>query len=259
MSNLYFLSILLPELELEKPCDINFAELKSLLKENLSPADYDKTVVIRRYYDIENLRALWKGERHDLYGNLGAIDLEEAVLRPDVLPPYGIAFLDKYPDKNARMQNFAELIASYYQLESESATGFLKKYLVFERQLRSMQTAYRAKALNRNLDYELRFEDPTDPIIVELLEGASARTPVNQPEFEPLNSIYETFSDKPLELHKKLLEYRFSMIDSLVSDEPFTIDFVLAYLIKLILAEKWHALDFDKGIQLIDSHVKEQK
>ena len=73
MANYYFLTTLLPELHIDAKPSLDFAEFDVLLKENLTAKDYAACAVVRRLYDIENMRALWSGKSHDPYGNLSEI------------------------------------------------------------------------------------------------------------------------------------------------------------------------------------------
>lgn len=258
MANYYFLTTLLPELQIGVEPDIDFAELNRLMKENLKPKDYALTRVIRRYYDIENMRALWQGEEHDRYGNLAVQDLEEALLYPELLPPYARGFLETYPHKAERLRYFAALVADYFRAESAAGAGFVKAYLQFERQLRLIQAAFRAKHLPRDLKGELQFESPEEDFIEQLLAQADAKM-FSPPEgYEPLTAIFAEYAEAPLELYGALLEFQFQKIDSFVGPDPFSIDTILAYMVKLILLEKWLRLDRQKGISIIDRHVKEQ-
>jgi hypothetical protein len=259
MSNYYFLKIFLPPLQLETKLEVDFEELKSLLKRNLNAQDYAATVVIRRYYDLENLRALWLGQEHDGYGNLGSLELEEAAMHLDKLPGYGNDFLEEHSDTSKRLQHFGELIARYYRHEIHAAKGFLKKYLQFEWLLRLVQTVLRAQYLHRDLKAEWPSGISDMPMQADFMEHEDVWNLPQLSGLEPLKSIHAAYGNRPLELHRALIDYRFHMIDTLVNHGPFAIDHILAYMIKLILAEKWQALDPAKGISTIEAYVKEQR
>ena len=69
MPSYYFLNSSLPYLEIGVPPPINSHYLTGLLRLNLSFRDYQKSMVMRRIIDIENLRALWLEKPFDVRGN----------------------------------------------------------------------------------------------------------------------------------------------------------------------------------------------
>lgn len=114
----------MPELYLGVVPAIGFHELIDLLKGNLRDRDYQAVKVIRRQYDIENRRALWKGDELDKWGNLSREELEEVEFE-----------VNRYP----------ELIKKYFDEEISRAKGFLADYLTFEKEWRLKSSAFRTK------------------------------------------------------------------------------------------------------------------
>ena len=82
----YFLAAALPPLQIGYPPDIGFQALDNVMKVNLSPQDYRKTIVLRRFYDIENIRAFWLEEELDPRGYFNENDLEESLLTRSGFP-----------------------------------------------------------------------------------------------------------------------------------------------------------------------------
>lgn len=258
MSKYYFVGSYLPELKIGMPLEISFDDFDRLLRMNLSEHDYEKTKIIRRLWDIENLRSYWKKEPLDPRGNLDEKDIEEALLDGEGVPSYVRHFLDRHESDEQRLQFFPELISAYFREESKNASGFLKQILLFQRELLLTLVAFRAKKIGRSMALELQYEDPEDPFILELMAYKDA------PAFEPpekhenLKSIFEEHSEAPLEFHKALGEYTFDMIDQMVGLQLFTVDRILGYLVQLVLAEKWLELDKAKGTEIVDRFVKEK-
>lgn len=258
MLGYYFVGSLLPELRIGAPIEITFAQFDRLLQLNLSAADYAKTKVIRRYWDIENFRSYWKKEPLDPHGNLNEKEIEEVLLETGALPPYMCDFLEKHGEEGQRLNYFPSLLASYFREEISKADGFLKKLLQLQRELRLVLVAFRAKKLGRHLEAELQFEDSDDPFIAQLL--AFKDSPAFEPpeKYEELKAIFIAHADAPMALHQALCEYLFDAIDEMVGLQPFTIDRILGYLVQLSLAEKWLELDQLKGVEIVDRFVKEK-
>lgn len=258
MPNYYFVGSLLPELQIGQPVDISFAEFDRLLQMNLSAKDYERTKVLRRFWDLENLRSYWKKEPLDPHGQLNEKELEEALLNGEGLPRYVRSFLEEYENDAQRLAHFPRLMTAYYQEEVLLADGFLKTLLRFQREMRLLLVAWRAKKLGRNLEQELQFEDPEDPFVVQLLTYDRARGLELPEQYEPLRAIFNEHAEQPMALHQALCEYIFNTIDKMIELQPFSLDRILGYLVQLSLAEKWLQLDKAKGVEVVDRFVKEK-
>ena len=253
----YFLAASLPELQVGEPPDITFGVLDFVMKVNLKNGDMAQSVVIRRYYDIENIRNFFMEAPLDPYGHYNANDLEEAILTRMGFPEYVYEFLEKYKAREDRLQNFPALIAAYFRNEIAAAEGFLKEFLTFEREWRLVLTGFRAKKLGRDLASELQFEDPYNEVVAQILAQKDAATYEPPTGYGDLKALFEEHYDAPLELHQALCEYRFRKIDLMYGIDLFSIGRILAYLAQLIIVEQWMELDKTKGIQVVDATVKE--
>lgn len=251
-----FLTIMLPSLQIGTPPEISFSEFEQLLKDNLTKKDYAKARVIRRYFDIENLRALWKEEKLDHHANFDEKELEEASVQVELLPPYARDFLERYDSKEERLKNYSQLLVDYFRYESKHAAPFVRQWLAFERKLRLLLAAYRTKKLKRDLLVELQFENPDEPFIQQLLVQREAPTLTFPEEFADLKSLIDEHYGNPNELYQALWEYRFYTIEAMISQyPPFSIKRILGYMIQLILAENWVQRDRKQGMQIIDNYV----
>lgn len=257
MPNYYYLGTYLPSLRIGASPDIKFEELIRLLKGHLTKHDYEKTVIIRRYWDILNIRALLLHEEPDHKGNFTLFELEEALLKPGVFPDYVYDFMNKYPTTESRIKEFPLLIASYFREELKHSSGILREFLKIERDLRLVMAGFRAERLGRDVMKELESEDPRDPVVENIADqkGGTSYTP---PEpYTDLKPIYEQYADEPLALNKALLQYRFDKIDEMIKFDVFSIDRILGYMVQLILVEHWAGLDKKKGLQVLDHIFKE--
>lgn len=255
----YFIGTSLPPLHIGEQPEISWEGLQRLLKDNLTTGDYAQTKVLRRYFDILNMRAFLRKEPLDIFGNLDRNDLEEALLgEPDLFPPYVMKYLNQYESKEDRLYHFPELIAAFFREEVEENQGFLKHYLEFERNLRIVLTAYRAKQLGRDIVKELQFEDPDEDLIVQLVSQKDSKTFEPPEGFEDLKAILDENYASPLALHKALNEYRFKKLDAMTVMDVFSFERILSYLARFFLVEKWMALDKEQGLQIVNNIIKGQ-
>lgn len=255
-SKIYFLNGLLPELSLDSPPELGFLEIHHLLKTNLSSRDYEQVESMRRYYDLENLRATWRKEEISYYGNFDEQELEEALLTYSGLPDYVYDFLQRRGDTTSRLMHFGELLIHYYEQEASKATGFLKSFFLLGRTWRLVTAACRARASHRSLRAELRDVNPEDPVVSSLLAQSEISRLIPPEGYEALAALWD--SDlSPLERHRKTVEWRFQMIGEMVEVETFSFDRILAFLARLILVEQWQALSKEKGVAIVDTMIKE--
>jgi hypothetical protein len=252
MTEYFFTTSSLPPLTIGEVPEMSFDELDTLLYENLLPGDYKQTKILRRYYDILNIRAFLKGDQIDPHGNIDINDLDEAIVDHVYFPKYVLDFLDTYKTKEDRLKFFASLISDFYKYEVKGANPFLQEYLNFERNLQLVLVGFRAKLLKRNLSKELQFENPEDDIIAQILAQKDA--PFFEPPegFQILKGIFDSHKDAPNKLYQALCEYRFEKIQEMVGTDIFSFSRILGYLASLIIVEKWVELDEKKGLEMID-------
>lgn len=257
MANYYFVGTLLPELCIGERPDIGFREFVQLMHDNLNARDYAKINMLRNFYDIPNLRSYWKGEPFDSLGNLDASAMEEALVTRAGLPEYIFKFLDTYETKEERLRHYPELLANFFHTEIPRASGALKADLIMERDIRLILVAFRSKQLGRDLLKELQYEDPEDEIVAQILAQKDAADYEPPEKYADIKAILAQHVDDPIALHKALLEYRFNRIEEIIGNDLFSFDRIVAYMIELVMVERWLRLDKEKGQKIVDSMLKE--
>lgn len=256
MTNYYFLATALPPLRFGVQPDINFQQFEDLLNDNLSQKDYEKTEVLRLFFDIENIKAFWQKKPFDPRGSLSDFELEEALLTQDSLPQYVFDFLNQFENQEERLANFAGLLGAYFRVESEKANGFLRKYLIFEREWRLVLAGYRAKQLNKDVVKELQFEDPNDDFVAQIIAQKDSKAIIAPNGYQDFVRILEEHFESPIELYQAINEYRFREVEKLVAIDMFSVDRVLGYMVRLIILEQWLELDQQKGLKTIEAILK---
>lgn len=252
----YFVVPSLPEIRLGEPLELNFEQFDRLLTSNLGKEDLAQIAIVRRYYDLQNLRYLMNGIEPSSYGTMNAEELDEAVINGIGLPDYFYDFLEKYEEKEERLHHFPKLIADYYR--SEKATGFVQELLAFERDVRLVLTALRAKFLNKDIMSELQFEDQESDLVQQIIAQKDAKSYEPPAKYEGLKAIYESKKEEPFELYQAIGEYRFHHIEEMLGVETFTLNRIIGYMVQLIIAEEWLTLDKQKGIEILDTILEEK-
>lgn len=247
MTNYFFLAPSLHPLQLGEWPDLTFDELIARLEINLSRDDFEKTRVIRRTIDFLNIRALFLNDPMDPRGNLNEKELDDAILAQSDLPEYVFTFLKRYESNLERIRNLSFLLASFYEEEMKRQEGFLLRYFTFEREWRLVLTALRASQLKRDVAEELKFEDPTDPFVADILSQRDSSHYVPPKEYADLVEKHQACGPDPWKQHESFVKWRFERIGSLAQGPLFSVDWVLAYLAQHLLVEDGVRLSMETG------------
>ncbi len=253
MGNYYFLAPSLPPLKLGHIPEISSAELFARLEINLNKEDLKKTAVLRRFTDINNIRALLLEEAIDPRGNFTEKELDEALLVKSEFPEYIFDFLEKYDTRIERLKNFPELLSHFFREEVPKEDGFLHRYLNFEREWRLVMIGLRSKQAKKDVARELQFEDFKDSLVAQILAQK------DDPEYEPpavyadLKALFLAHSKDPWQQYKAFAEWRFDKIRELIDKPLFSIDWILGYMARLLIVEQWNELDKEKGLMILNT------
>jgi hypothetical protein len=234
MDRYYFAVTSLPPLQFKVAPEISFKEFYDLMEMNLSPNDLEVFHRLLEPLDLYNIKALWLGVPIETQGTMSAKELEEELLVRDTLPPYLINFLEEYETSEDRLHYFAALYAGMYAQEFK---GFLGWYFSFERDVRLVLTALRAKNTGRDIGKELQFEDFQDSKVAQILAQKDAPDYMPPMEYEDLKVLFVENSTDPRKLSEALLKYRFEKIGEWEAQENFSLDRLIAYAARLLILE----------------------
>jgi len=253
MGNYYFLAPSLPPLVFGMKVELSSERLASMLEINLSKEDFAKLTVLRRYVDLQNIRSLISEEDIDPRGNLNEKELDEALLIRNNLPEYVFDFLNRYESVAEKVRNFSSLLVTYFHEEIPKQKGFMKRYLSFEREWRLVMLTLRAKKMHKDVTQALQFEDFADPLVAQILAQKDSDSYDPPSEYQELKEIFLSCGSDPWLQNKTIAEWRFHKIDELVQQPLFSIDWILAYMARLMIVEYWNALDEEKGKMILDT------
>ncbi len=253
MRNYYFVVPSLPPLSIGDRPEITFEEFKTRMEVSLSKADLEKTKVLRRFVDICNIRALLMEETVDPRGNLNEKELDEALLGRFSLPDYVFEFLDQFEKVADKIRNFSGLLAAFFNAEISRQKDFLRSYLIFERECRLVLLALRAKQLGRDVARELQFEDPTDPLVAQILAQKDSGSYDPPAEYGDLKELIASCYADPWLENKAFAAYRFKKIGEMAEGKLFSIDQILCYMAQLMIIENLIELDAEKGNMILDT------
>lgn len=254
MKNYYFVAPSLPSLVLGDAPEISYEELIYRLELNLSKKDLKKFETLRRLIDLQNIRALYSNAPLDKRGNLSEKELDEALLVEADLPSYVFEFLGQFDETDEKVRHYFGLLSRYYTEEIKKETGFLKDLLVLQRGMRLVLAAYRAKKLNRDIMDEFQFEEFTDPMVAHILAQRDMDTYEPPLEYQDLMRNLHACGDDPWEQYRTVIGYEFERIEEMTGYPLFTLDWILGYAARLLLVERWNALDEERGGEFVEGY-----
>ena len=256
MNNYYFVAPSLPVLVLGDIPDMSFKEVMHRLEMNLSKSDLQQVAAIRLSIDLQNIRSLYLEQPLDDHGNLNERELDEALLVEADMPDYVFEFLGQFDEPKEKARHFFGLLSKYYSKEIPKAMGFLKHVLALQREMRLVLAAIRAKKMKRDITNELQFEDFTDPFVAQILAQKDMDEYEPPIEYQDLKDSLAACGDDPWEQYKTVIGYEFDTIEEMTGYPLFSLKWILGYVARLLLVERWNLLDPEKGGEIVDRYKK---
>lgn len=259
----------LPEL-LFDASKLGFAvpEFKSYLKDELSKEDYQ---IIESYfwrYDNQNLLLLLQKKDNELNqaGNLVREDFETIFLLirdealsafekkiPAYIGKFIQAFRDESPfDSNKSWEN--QITELYYGYVTGLENDFVREWYTFEMELNNILTASHCKKYQFDIEPELIGNNE----LTEKLVKSSARDFGIGTEFPKIEQILRAIDETELlEKEKKIDLIKWEFLDEGTFFHYFTVERILAYLLKLEMIARWIKLDKKTGEELFERLLKD--
>lgn len=255
MSRVFFLGSVLPPLRVGGEPPILFEELITLYRDNLGKSDLEKVKAVRLYVDLKNVQKLLKNQPIDPRGNLNEKELDEAIVNQENLPEFLFDFLEEFQEAAEQLKHFSKVLITYFREMEKKEKGFLQGYFRFEREWRVLLTGYRAKKLGIDPTGELQHEDFHDPLVAEVIAQKDA--PFFEFPFEYVQLGEKLKEAKsPEEQYHLMAEFRFNRVGDEVQDDPFSIDYLLGYLVQLMIVEDDFAQSKRRGNEHLIDMVK---
>lgn len=238
-------------------------EILTEVEESLTTSDWKKVQLLYAYYDCENLAARHSGSSsHNSLGGLTAEQVSEQLKNPTLLPDAIAKVVRAYaaPDgedaEGLDMDRpFAvALFAAYYDLCSASSSRFLREWSEADRTLRNVIAALVAREKNLTVDSVTVGGGE----IVEQLHRSSAADFGLRGELSYIDSLIAAMDEQNmLEKERKIDLIRWSVVSELSTFDYFTLDAVMAYLVKVNIVARWAKLDAKRGREMFDKLMSE--
>ncbi len=259
----------LPTLDLaSRKVWISPKEFRTQLEQELQPDDFEQVKLLLLKEDNEHLVdfiehgtfSRMEASNFSLEDFLHQVEQFDAILpEGDLLPPYMVDVLRQYrsPEIHPDRVEVEKLVADlYFGHIMEHGNDFLKEYTRFEYNMANL-LAY-IEAGNHATD-PWKFIAGNTTFVQHLQEDSSV-TMAASAGFEMFNEI-TCYAELPHLADKEMRydEVRWRIIDEMVFFDEFTVDSVLAYLLKLMLIDRWGRLEKAAGEEKLRGMVEEAR
>jgi len=243
MTGYFFLSSMLPPLNLGDKPGLSFQEIWELFRMNMTSGDLRKAHLIRRYVDLKNVWHLLKKQPIDVRGNFTQEELDEALLSREGLPEYLFEYCDSYENVEEQLRHFPKVYTSFFKEVDENERGFLKFYFNFERECRLVLAGRRSRLLGADLIEELQHEDFSDPFVAQIISQRDVNSFEAPSGYEELDERLTEEMDHPKKQYEVMASFRFEKIAQHVQDVVFSINYVLGYFVQFMIVEDWNIIN----------------
>jgi hypothetical protein len=229
------------------------------LKTGLHPEDYKLVQKLFLPHDNANLLNLLQktGKPFNEKGNFSQIRLEDNIKEPHDLPGYIMEFITAFKNKDPLMPEMLpenELTTLFYDEKLKLDNAFLRDWFQFELNLRNIVTALLARKYDIPYEYQIIGTGETSNII----RKSHARDFGLGAELDYLEDLSNLVkNDNVQEREKSIDELRWSYLDEVTFFEYFTVEKILAFVIKLGIAERWLGIDKEYGNEMFKKLLKE--
>jgi len=230
------------------------------LRNELHPADYELVRLLFLPFDNENLLTLLekKDREVDPRGNFSRERLEENIKEPSDLPDYMMRFITAFKSKEPLFPEMSpenELATLYYDEMLETVENdFLREWFHFELNVKNIAIALNAR--RHKVPYENQIIGTNE--VSESIRKSQARDFGLGSDLDYLDELTAISKKEDVrEREQAIDELKWEYLDEATFFHYFTIERILAFVIKLGMIERWLGIDKDHSNELFKKLLKE--
>ena len=268
--NYYCLIAGLPDIQAEDiKISTSLFELKNELMEQLSATDADLLKLVFAKYDNANFLAFLDNKEAELnkLGNLNTADWEQLIaLLQEVenpkdgrLLPYFQGFYQTIANEKASSENISsedQLSSLYYEYAMKNSNKFLSSWFEFNLNINNILTATAC----RKHGFDQRQLVIGSNEIAIALKNSNARDFGLAGIFDQLDLVLRIAEENDLlEREKKIDALKWTWLEENTFFSYFSIEKVMAYVLKIEMLERWKPLSVENGTQIFRELLKGMK
>lgn len=269
-ANYYYLVAGLPDLLLDEgkqqvSCLVFINEAAEQLKE----LDFNLFNLLRLPFDNKNLLSLILKSDHpyDNRGSIGEVDLAEGVKNPDMLPGYMELFVEAYRENRPPVQGLTpedQLAWFFYEELTGHNEPFIREWYTFDLNLRNILAGLNCRKDLEHIDELATDRDKAfNAVIIGRDEVAESILRSNAQDFGLsaqlpwVEHVVSLSRGSIQEFEKGIDTLRWDILNEMTILSHFRAETVFAFFIKLIIVERWQALDPETGREQLERLLDE--
>jgi hypothetical protein len=261
-NNYYYLVAGLPDLVQDaKKQPVVLSDFREVLAEQLTSGDLELSRQLFLHHDNQNLLNLLtkSGKEFLPLANYTLEELEQNIKEPVSLEPYMNQFVAAYKAETLIFPELSwedNLAILFFEHMQSTKNEFLRQWSEFDFNLRNVRTAINVR--NHKLNPSAFILG--DGIVAQALKKSTLRDfglANDFPFIEKLLSIIE--SGNVLQQELEIDRMRWDFLDELNTFNYFSLEVVMAFILKITIIERWIALDPEVGQQMFDRILKDLK
>ncbi|MBN1577584.1 MAG: DUF2764 family protein [Chitinispirillaceae bacterium] len=270
--NYYYFVAGLPDLLLDEGKQTAACvEFAAEAQEQLSPGDFGFFNLLRLPFDNDNLVKLVEKKEHvaDRRGCIDEAELAAGIKSPDALPGYMQRFLEAFRENRPPHPGLTvadQLSWFFYEEMAQRENAFIRDWYAFDLQLRNVAAAINCRRSLAHLDALSTDRDKAaSALLIGRDDVAEAILRSNAPDFGLaaqlpwIERLLGLSRGKPLDFEKGIDTLRWDTLNEMTVATYFQAETVYAFYIKLIIVERWRALDPKSGKERLDRLLDELK
>ena len=240
-----------------KYSDLSLLDFREWLSSQITPEDYYQVLLLFYSYDNRNLVSIIKNDELDNdYGNLSENELRKIIKTQksdDVFIASLLEQINLNDDKVSSTQLEQEITQHYFNFISEHGISFLRNWSKFEITMRNLTTVY----AQRNLGIE-NGEQFIEGGHFSGLELKRINVSDLDRQYPHLKRKYDALEiSNPIDRKLKVDEIKWSYLDDNTFFNYFTIERILAYVLKLKDLEIWKSINENEGAKLLNNYIEQ--
>lgn len=251
--NYYYLVAGLPDIILDqKKLGLSIAEFREELRNHLHPNDYKLVELLFLHFDNHNLLNLLFKSDDDFEesGKYSRDVLEQEIKEPDSLPDYMQKLITAYKSETPVFEGLPwedQLTWLFYNYLGNCSNKFLREWFEFDLNLKNIVAGFNTR--KHKLKGDKYFIG--DNYVVQAVRKSTLKDFGLGNDFEHMErliSIQE--NENLLEREKAMDTMRWEFLDDRNTFNYFTIEVLLAYVIKLQMVQRWLEMDYETGKEM---------
>jgi hypothetical protein len=235
-------------------------DVKEFIEEVMNvviPDDMDAVRAFLLQFDNMNLvNILNKSDEHSEMSLMSREELSGTIKTPELLPRYMGDFLESIREEKRCFPNLSienELSVYYYRYLTSMDNEFISSFYLFDALLRNVISALNSKKYEYSIEKNVLPMDEDD--YAQIIKSSAADFGLSglHPWVSDLLTAFQ--AEKHVDLARKADQLRFQKIDDLLFFDWFSVNTILAYMIKLIIIEKWSRLKKPEGSKDFEQRV----